>query len=214
MVTIRTGGTSGGNPFLTWDVANVSGYSMGINNSTGQLVINGSWDFSAGNTANNMAIFNRSGQSRAIFPSAGGSYLSDWPSGWGGGLVTFDFSAAGIYYTSLTARSDVRLKNTIQTISTDLVKKYLQLRPVSYFWNQSLGFDTKLQYGLIAQEVEPLFPEMVNTATDAQQTKSINYQSLHALSLKIIQEQQKQLEALQQKLASLEERMLLLENKK
>jgi cell division protein FtsB len=37
---------------------------------------------------------------------------------------------------------------------------------------------------------------------------------LHALSLKVIQEQQKQIEELKQKQAALEQRLLLLESKK
>ncbi len=85
---------------------------------------------------------------------------------------------------------------------------------MSYYWNQDQPRDSKLQYGLIAQEVEPLFPEMVNTATDEMQTKSVNYQALHALSLRVIQEQQKQIMALQQKQEALEQRLLLLESKK
>ena len=212
-VSVRTAGTGSGKPYYSLDVAGNFGYSMGINNPTDQMILNTSWDFNTTAT-NNAIIINRTGQSRVIIPSSFGSFVTDWPSGWGGGIATFDFSCAGIYYNTLAARSDKRLKNTIQNISNDLIVKYLQLRPVSYYWNQDQARDTKLQHGLIAQEVEPLFPEMVYTATDAMETKSVNYQSLHALSLKVIQEQQKQIEMLQQKQAALEERLLLLESKK
>ncbi len=212
-VSVRTAGTGSGKPYYSLDVNGAFGYSMGINNPTDQMILNTSWDFNT-TASNNAIIVNRTGQSRVIIPASAGSYVTDWPSGWGGGLATFDFSCAGIYYNTLAARSDKRLKNTITNITNDLVAKYLQLRPVSYYWNQDRSRDTKLQYGLIAQEVETLFPEMVNTATDEMQTKSVNYQSLHALSLKVIQEQQKQIEILQQKQAALEERLLLLESKK
>jgi hypothetical protein len=212
-IAVRTAGTGGGKPYYSLDISGAFGYSMGINNPTDQMIINTSWDFNT-TAANNAMIINRTGQSRVIIPSSAGSFVTDWPSGWGGGLATFDFSCAGFYYTSLAARSDKRLKNTIENISNEVMAKYLQLRPVSYYWNQDRTRDTKLQYGLIAQEVEPLFPEMVNTGTDEMQTKSVNYQSLHALSLKVIQEQQKQIEILQQKQAALEQRLLLLESKK
>jgi hypothetical protein len=66
---------------------------------------------------------------------------------------------------------------------------------------------------LIAQEVEPLFPEMVNTGTDEMQTKSVNYQALHALSLKVIQKQQTAIEELKKKQSDLEVRLLQLEAK-
>ena len=214
LISVRTGGTGGGRPYVSWDIAGVSGYSFGINNPTDQMIFNTTWNFTTSTAANNAMIINRSGQSRVIVPSSSGAFVNDWPSGWGGGLATFDFSCAGFYYTSLAARSDKRLKNTIENISNEVIAKYLQLRPVSYYWNQDRTRDTKLQYGLIAQEVEPLFPEMVNTGTDEMQTKSVNYQSLHALSLKVIQEQQKQIEILQQKQAALEQRLLLLESKK
>ena len=214
LISVRTGGTGGGRPYVSWDIAGVSGYSFGINNPTDQMIFNTTWNFTTSTAANNAMIINRSGQSRVIVPASTGAFVNDWPSGWGGGLATFDFSCAGFYYTSLAARSDKRLKNTIENISNEVIAKYLQLRPVSYYWNQDRTRDTKLQYGLIAQEVEPLFPEMVNTGNDEMQTKSVNYQSLHALSLKVIQEQQKQIEILQQKQAALEQRLLLLESKK
>jgi hypothetical protein len=211
-VSVRTAGTGSGKPFYSLDVNGAFGYSMGINNPTDQMVLNTSWDFNTTAT-NNAIIINRTGQSRVIIPASAGTYVTDWPSGWGGGLATFDFSCAGIYYNTLAARSDKRLKNTISTITDDLIAKYLQLRPVSYYWNQDRSRDTKLQYGLIAQEVETLFPEMVNTGTDEMQTKSVNYQALHALSLKVIQSQQAEIEALKKQQADMEARLLQLEAK-
>jgi hypothetical protein len=212
-IAVRTAGTGGGKPYYSLDISGSFGYSMGINNPTDQMIFNTSWDFNT-TAANNAMIINRTGQSRVIIPSSAGSFAADWPSGWGGGLITFDVSAASIYANGYVTRSDSRLKNSVENISNELIAKYLQLRPVSYYWNQDQPRDTKLQYGLIAQEVEPLFPEVVNTGTDEMQTKSVNYQSLHALSLKVIQEQQKQIEILQQKQATLEQRLLLLESKK
>jgi len=211
-VSVRTAGTGSGKPFYSLDVNGAFGYSMGINNPTDQMILNTSWDFNT-TAANNAIIINRTGQSRVIIPAPNGAYAADWPSGWGGGLATFDFSCAGIYYNTLAARSDKRLKNTIESISNELIAKYLQLRPVSYYWNQEKSNDTKLQYGLIAQEVEPLFPEMVNTGTDEMQTKSVNYQALHALSLKVIQNQQTEIEELKKKQADMEVRLLQLEAK-
>jgi hypothetical protein len=211
-ISVRTAGTGSGKPYYSLDVNGAFGYSMGINNPTDQMILNTSWDFNTTAT-NNAIIINRTGQSRVIIPASAGTYVTDWPSGWGGGLATFDFSCAGIYYNTLAARSDKRLKNTITTITNDLIAKYLQLRPVSYYWNQDRSRDTKLQYGLIAQEVETLFPEMVNTGTDEMQTKSVNYQALHALSLKVIQSQQAEIEDLKKKQADMEARLLQLEAK-
>jgi hypothetical protein len=210
-IAVRTAGTGSGKPYYSLDVAGGFGYSMGINNPTDQLIINASWDFNT-STSNNAIIINRSGQSRVIIPSDGGATASSWISGWGGGLSTYDISCAGIYYTSLTARSDRRLKNRIVDIDSNMVVKYLQLRPVNYYWNDGTD-NNKKQYGLIAQEVEVLFPEMVSVANDSMQTKSVNYQALHAISLKVIQTQQVEIGALKKKQLDMEQRLLKLEAK-
>jgi hypothetical protein len=54
---------------------------------------------------------------------------------------------------------------------------------------------------------------MVNTGTDEMQTKSVNYQALHALSLKVIQAQQTEIEALKSKQSDLESRLKAIEEK-
>lgn len=141
-----------------------------------------------------------------------GLYLQVGLVGWGGGLITYDFAAAGIYYTTLSARSDRRLKNTIVDLDNNSISKYLQLRPVNYYWND--GSDNHhRQYGFIAQEVEELFPDIVSIANDSMQTKSVNYQALHALSLKVIQSQQQEIEALKKMQSEFEARLLKLEAK-
>jgi len=48
--------------------------------------------------------------------------------------------------------------------------------------------------GLIAQEVERVVPEVVHTADDEMQTKSVEYQYLVGLLVEAIKEQQKQYE--------------------
>lgn len=211
-VSLRTAGTGSGKPYYSLDVNGAFGYSVGINNPTDQLIINASWDFNT-TAVNNAIIINRGGQTRVAIPYNGGSYSNDWPSGWGGGLATYDISAAGIYYNGLTQRSDRRLKNNINEFGNEVIERYLKLRPISYFWNQDMPRDINLQYGLIAQEVETLFPEMVLTATDSMQTKSVNYQALHAISLKVIQAQQMEIDALKKKQLNMEQRLLKLEAK-
>ena len=195
-VSVRTAGTGSGKPYYSIDVNGAFGYSMGINNPTDQLILNASWDFNT-SAANNAIIINRTGQNRVIIPNSTGGYISDWPGGWGGGLSTYDISCGGVYYTTLFARSDRRLKEKITPLSKLDFDKLLRLNPVNYYWKDK-NTESHLQYGLIAQEVEAVFPEMVTTATNEMQTKSINYQALHALNLKAIQvlnekvEQQKQ----------------------
>jgi hypothetical protein len=208
---VRTGGTSSGKPYYSLDVNSAFGYSIGINNPSNQLIINTSWNFNT-TAANNAITINRFGQSRVAIPEQGGLVASDWPGGWGGGIATYDFLAFGILANSFNTRSDRRLKNILELDSSS-ISNYLKLRPVSFYWNPDKQRDTKLQYGFIAQEIESIFPEMVNTGSDEMQTKSVNYQALHALSLKVIQAQQAEIEALKNKQIDLENRLKAIEEK-
>lgn len=211
-IAARTAGTGGGKPYFSLDVSAFSGYSFGINNPTDQLIINASWDFNT-TASNNAIIINRFGQSRVVIPEQGGAYASDWNSGWGGGIATYDLLSQSIKASNFLTRSDRRLKNTILNIDSLAVSRFLNLRPVTFFWNQDKSRDANLQYGLIAQEVEKIFPEIVLTAIDSMQTKSVNYQALHALSLKVIQTQQLEISSLKKKQLEMEQRLLKLEAK-
>ena len=113
---------------------------------------------------------NGGGQSTARIHASGNSITTDWPSGWGGGLNTFDISCAGIYYSTLLQRSDVRKKDNITTYTRGL-SEVLQLRPVSFNWKEHNSTET--QYGFIAQEVEQIIPELVNE--DSEGYKNIKH---------------------------------------
>ena len=68
-------------------------------------------------------------------------------------------------------KSDIRLKDKIQPLS-DSLEKISQLRPVTFeFIDKKYGNGT--QHGLIAQEVEKVFPDWVSTGEDGY--KNINY---------------------------------------
>ena len=212
IVAIRTAGTGGGKPYISFDSKGFSGFSMGFNNPTDQFIINTDWNFNTSNSAKNAIIINEASRSRVLIPEQGGAVSTDWPQ-WGGGLATYDICAASVFASNFVSRSDERLKNSITTISNEKVANFLQLRPVTYYWNQDKPRDPNLQYGLIAQEVEKLFPEIVLTGEDTFHTKSINYQALHALSIKIIQTQQQEIEGLRKKQSDIEARLIKLEAK-
>ena len=60
-----------------------------------------------------------------------------------------------------TDPSDERLKINIADISFGL-HEILQLRPVSYNWNNAYADPTETSYGFIAQEVQEVIPELVS----------------------------------------------------
>ena len=76
----------------------------------------------------------------------------------------------------ITAFSDVRLKTNIETIDSAL-GKISMLRGVYYDRIDMSG----RRVGLIAQEVEEIVPEVVQTGTDLEHTKSVAYGNLVGL---------------------------------
>lgn len=139
-------------------------------------------------------------QNTAIIEATDGQFSTDWPSGWGGGLATNDICASGIKYSTLVNRSDERLKKDIKSLNDmDAIEKIKQLRPVSYYWKDpKLG--NALHFGFIAQEVEKVFPNLVATGSDAEQTKSVNYVELIPVLMEALIQQQKTIDELKAKL--------------
>ena len=88
--------------------------------------------------------------------------------------------------------SDVKLKKNIIPIE-DPLNKILSLEGKNYEWKEK----TKpgKQYGLIAQEVEKIIPELVSQG----ETKSVNYTGLIPVLIEAIKDQQKQIDDLKSK---------------
>jgi len=96
--------------------------------------------------------------------------------------------------------SDARLKKDVVTYENG-IDKVMALRPVTFNWKQEdypdMNLDSRNHVGFIAQEVEEVVPQVVSTAGDDMQTKSIAYSDLVPVLVKAIQEQQQQIIALQ-----------------
>jgi hypothetical protein len=104
--------------------------------------------------------------------------------------------SSGVVSGDLNDTSDQRLKKDITTIG-DTTAKLKQLNPVNFKWKEN---DT-VSEGFIAQEVETIFPELINTGqvipneeldtagmTSVSEVKSINTVGLLAKAIKTIQE--------------------------
>src|SRR5207247_11427973 len=85
----------------------------------------------------------------------------------------------------------------------------MQLRPVTFQWKD--GSDRRTHLGLIAQEGEPLMPEMVEKAADASAPIGMNYNNLIPVLVNAIKQQQQQISALRQEKAALDVRLAALE---
>jgi hypothetical protein len=95
--------------------------------------------------------------------------------------------------------SDIRLKNNITIIENPL-EKVLKLGGYSFDWNDKQGTYTGKDYGIIAQEVEALFPEMVTTRDNGY--KAVKYDRLIPVMIEAIKEQQTQINKLYQLLST------------
>jgi hypothetical protein len=102
--------------------------------------------------------------------------------------------AGNIYATGSYLGSDARLKKNISDLSYGL-DEIMQLRPVSYQWKDQT--DSRLSLGLIAQEVEPVLPELIEKAKDEAGTMSLNYVGLVPVLIKAMQQDHGKIEAQQ-----------------
>ncbi len=113
--------------------------------------------------------------------------------------VKFYTTAGGYSYCTIACvdSSDERLKKDITPIPNAL-DKILALNGVNFYWDQSRYpkktqfFPETKQMGLVAQQVEPILPEVVQTEKDG--FKALDYDKISALLVEGMKEQQKQIE--------------------
>tara|TARA_R100000808_G_C2153173_1_gene163156 strand:+ start:3897 stop:5201 length:1305 start_codon:yes stop_codon:yes gene_type:complete len=101
--------------------------------------------------------------------------------------LTLDMSAAGAatFNNDVTAFSDKRLKTDISNIENGL-DKVMRMQGVHYKRNDVE--DAKPQIGVLAQDMEAIVPEVVLTADDEMQTKSVDYGKLTAVLIEAIKD--------------------------
>ena len=110
---------------------------------------------------------------------------------------------------SLSLLSDARLKEEIEPATAPLLGKLMQLKPAKYYYKDSRAVAKEKTLGLVAQEVEKVFPELVQTEDGGY--KMLNYSGLTIVSIKAIQELQQTVVAQQQELNAFKERFAQLE---
>jgi len=96
--------------------------------------------------------------------------------------------------TGCSSSSSRRFKENILDMG-DSSSRLLQLRPVTFFYKPQYDDGSHvLQYGLIAEEVAQLYPEMVGYDKDGQPS-SVRYQALAPMLLNELQKQNSQIAA-------------------
>jgi hypothetical protein len=136
-------------------------------------------------------------------PTASGGTDPTWDAGPGGRHpMTMDISDAGtggnvVFSGNVSAYSDRRLKEDISPIENAL-SKVEQLNGITY---TRKGTSAR-RAGLVAQEVQKVLPEVVDT--DADGYLSVAYGNMVGLLVEAMKEQQQQIAALTARLARLE----------
>ncbi len=112
--------------------------------------------------------------------------------------------------------SDRKFKQDIRQ-EAEVLSRIMQVQPSNYEFNQvgifeKFHFAKGMQHGFIAQDLEKIFPELVNneistipgTKNERIEYKSVNYIGMIPVLTKAIQEQQAYIEQLEQRIEALE----------
>lgn len=136
-------------------------------------------------------------------PTGGGSiYYLNGNVGIGTSTPAYKLQVDGdVGATSFIYSSDENLKKNILPIFGAL-DRIMQLNGVSFEWKEN----NRPDMGLIAQEVEKVFPELVHT-NKINNLKSLEYGNLVAPLIEAIKEQQKQIQALKLEIDDLKKRL-------
>jgi hypothetical protein len=137
-----------------------------------------------------------------------------------GGLLHTRFFASGIRGTTTaianavavvvdsngqlgTVNSSRRYKEDIQDMG-DASSGLMKLRPVTYRYQQPYADGSKpIDYGLIAEEVEEIYPDLVAHLADGE-VETVQYQKVNAMLLNEVQKQHRTIEELKARLDALE----------
>lgn len=107
------------------------------------------------------------------------------------------YFSGDVYCTGQYQGSDIRWKKNVTTLDNAL-SKITKVRGVRYEWKTDeypdRGFHKGTQIGVIAQEIEEIFPELVRAERDG--FKAVDYEKITAILIEAIKEQQKQIEEL------------------
>ncbi len=114
--------------------------------------------------------------------------------------ITVWFDGTTTISGDLTVNSDARLKSNIISLGSTLAK-LLALDGKSYTFKRD---ESKQKIGLLAQDVQKVFPELVKKASDEQGTLSINYQGLIPVLINAIKEQDERIKEQDDKINRLE----------
>jgi len=152
------------------------------------------------------------------FSFINGSNIGTWQPNNGSGRIDFWHPMVGwnnVRMKSWSLSSDSTLKTEIHQIedATTILK---QIKTYSYYFISDSSFiksdsidERRKDYGVLAQEIKIILPELVDTAKG---NMFVNYNAFIAILIKGFNEQQTVIETQQNQIAALQSNLLLLEN--
>ena len=193
-----------------------SGTGVGVEGTGGYMGVRGN------------AAQNGTGYRYGVYGTAGNAQYNYGVMGYAYGGTSYAVYAAGTlaYSGSIIQASDAKFKEDIQPL-TSVLGHVMKLKPRKYSMSvseeaKSAGISPGIQFGLVAQEIETIFPELVvevmkpelhvskdgsgnQSKEGAPETyKGVKYMELIPILIKGMQEQQEEIEALKQRISELE----------
>ena len=97
-------------------------------------------------------------------------------------ITAGDLNVSGnVTATAFNATSDRRIKNNILSIDREVIDNILPRKYINKLTN-------KPEFGLIADEVEQIFPQVVNNHKDSLELQSVNYIQFIPLLIKEVKD--------------------------
>ncbi len=184
--------------FFALSSLTIGGGNIGIGYGAGTAVTTGSYNVEIGNQGT-------STDSNVIRIGTSGQQMSTYIAGvanagiTGGSAVLVDpvTGQLGVLLSSERFKKDI---HNMDSASDALMK----LRPVTFRYKQQTDGDAKrLQYGLVAEEVAKVYPDLVVYGRNGE-VESVQYHQLPALLLNEVQKQHQTIEKLEERIAALE----------
>jgi len=187
----------------------VKGGNVGINNGSpaydldvvGTAKVSSTLTVGGNSYFPNLRLFNNNWNNEVDFQNTSASTVDafNFLTNAGSLIVRFDNLGnltAKQYYTW----SDKKLKSNVKKADYSNVTNLLKVKTYSYKYDKELmkvnhlTADSSLHFGVLAQELETLFPSLVHT--DSNGLKAVNYTELIPIVIQTIQQQQSSIDAL------------------
>ena len=183
-------------------LSDISGNTLGYAGPTGDFVIGPTGGFAPGPIGpTGPSYWQDMSSSTGIYYNDGNVAIGKTTAS-----ATLDVSGNVIFSgnvnaTSYTTTSDYRIKENVKQLDEKFIID--KLNPVKYL-NNNLG---KQDIGLIAHELQDIYPELVNGEKDGNQLQSVNYTGLIPILIKEIQDLKKSMKSIKEEVNELKNKI-------